>query len=146
MGFAEIKRKKFMHHSIPLHRFLIIVGLFLVSLILVAALYLQFFHHEQPCPHCKFQRVSFILVALGLLMNLKYGERLAHWGLVLLGDAAGMAVSLRQIIYHVNDPHGFMQPIFGLHLPTWGFIGFAAILVGSGLLFLLPFEHPYGLK
>src|SRR3990167_5018475 len=110
---------------------LTLFGLLFLFLLLVGALYIQFFHHDEPCPLCLLQRVGLTLVVLGLLLNVLYGEKTSHWGLVILSDVSGLAVSIRQICLHIMSPIGFAEPILGIHLYTWCFIVFSVILVGS---------------
>ena len=40
-------------------------------------------------------------------MNLRYGNKVAHWALVILSALAGIAVSIRQILLHVTDSVGY---------------------------------------
>lgn len=113
------------------------LGLLGVVIILTAALAMQFVYYEEPCPLCLLQRVGFINIGLSLLMNLKYGNRVSHWALVILSAAAGIAVSMRQILLHINEPIGFGSPVFGLHMYTWCFIGFSLAIVGSAIMLII---------
>src|SRR5580704_2794691 len=84
-----------------------IAGILAVFVILCAALVMQFVYGEAPCPLCELQRAAFLSIAIGLFMNMRYGNKVAHWAIVILSASAGIAVSVRQILLHVNDPVGF---------------------------------------
>lgn len=114
-----------------------VIGLLGVCVILGGALIMEFVYNEQPCPLCELQRAAFINIGIALLLNLKYGNKIAHWALVLLSSFAGIAVSIRQILLHVNDPIGFGSAIFGLHMYTWCFIGFVIACLGTTLLLII---------
>jgi len=114
-----------------------IIGLIGVIIVIGAALYLQLFYGEQPCPLCLLQRVAFINIGIALLMNVRYGNKVSHWAIAIISACSGMAVSLRQISLHVNNPIGFGSPVLGLHLYTWCFIGFFITIMGSGIMLLI---------
>lgn len=113
-----------------------LVGLICIGLILTAALYFQFVWGESPCPLCLLQRASFIGVALSLLMNLRYGQRVLHWGLAILMSCVGAAVSIRQILLNILNPKGFASPILGLHMYTWCLVGFVSSIVGCAVILM----------
>ncbi len=114
-----------------------ILGIFGVFTILSAGLVMQFVYGEAPCPLCELQRAGFLSIAIALFMNLRYGNKVAHWAVVILSAFAGIAVSVRQILLHVNDPIGFGSAILGLHMYTWCLIGFVAAIVGAALMLIL---------
>lgn len=115
-------------------------ALFILVLVgvLCSGYFVQFDFHEQPCPLCMLQRLSMIGVASGLLLNLRFGIRPAHYGISLLSALLGAAVAVRQISYHIcpNFP-AFEKPIFGLNLYTWGFIVFACSIFAIAVLQIL---------
>lgn len=130
----ELSTKK-----IYLETLITILGVVCVAVILGAALVMEYVYGEKPCPLCLLQRVAFINMGIALLMNLKYGNSVVHWALVILSSVAGMAVSIRQILLHVNDPIGFGSAFLGLHMYTWCFLGYAIAIVGTALvLFFYP--------
>lgn len=106
--------------------------------VLAMAFGMQLVLHELPCPLCLLQRAAFIAVGIGFLLNLRFGSSPAHYGVVLASAVAGAAMSLRQVLLHIVPGTGeYGSALFGLHLYTWGFVGFAAtILYVAGLLFL----------
>lgn len=114
-----------------------IIGLLAITIILDAALFVQFFQHEPPCPLCLLQRTAFINIGIALLLNLRYGNRVVHWAMVIFSGLTGIAVSIRQILLHITTPEGFGNPIFGLHLYTWCFIAFAMAIVGATLMLVI---------
>ena len=114
-----------------------IVGFLGIALILGAALFTQFFEHEQPCPLCLLQRAALINIGIAFLYNMRYSNKACHWALAILSACAGIAVSIRQILLHITTPQGFANPIFGLHLYTWCFIIFAATIIISAIMLLI---------
>lgn len=118
-----------------------IIGVVGVTIILGAALFIQFFYHEQPCPLCLLQRAAFVNIGIALLLNLRFRNRVSHWAMAILSACAGMAVSLRQISLHINNPIGFGSAVFGWHMYTWCFIGFFITIVGSAFMLLIYPEN-----
>ena len=114
-----------------------IIGIIGVIIILIGALFIQFFYKEQPCPLCLLQRAAFVSIGLSLLLNVRYGNRVAHWAAAIISASAGAAVSLRQISLHCTNPEGFGSAVLGLHMYTWCFIGFSACIIGSALMLLI---------
>jgi disulfide bond formation protein DsbB len=114
------------------------LGLYGVALVLAAAFAAQLWLNELPCPLCLLQRIAFALLAIGPILNVRFGPRPSHYALSLLAAAAGATVAMRQILLHVmpGDP-GFGSALLGYHYYTWAFIGFAAaiILIAAMLLF-----------
>jgi disulfide bond formation protein DsbB len=113
------------------------IGLYAVAAVLIAAFAAQFLLHELPCPLCLLQRIQFAMLAVGPMLNLRYGPRPSHYALSLLAAAAGAAFAIRQVLLHIlpGDP-GFGSAILGLHYYTWAFLGFAAAVVLIGIVML----------
>lgn len=109
-----------------------------LSAIIMSAYYVQFSKHEDPCPLCMLQRLSMIGVAIGPLLNLRFGVSTVHYGVSLFSAILGGAVSLRQICLHIcpGSPT-FGVPVFGLSLYTWAFIAFASSIFMISVLLLL---------
>ena len=120
------------------------LGLYGVALVLAIAFGAQLWLHELPCPLCLLQRVQFAMLAVGPILNIRYGPRPSHYGISLLAALLGAAVAARQIFLHIlpGDP-GFGSALFGYHYYTWAFIGFTAaiFLIAVMLLFDRPFER-----
>jgi disulfide bond formation protein DsbB len=109
-----------------------------VILMLLGAFVLQFVQKELPCPLCNLQRVALVLCGFGFLLNLRFGSRPAHYGAIVLAALFGLAVSGRQLLLHiVPGDQGYGPPLMGLHLYTWAFAFFAAVLLGVAVLLLL---------
>lgn len=122
----------------PLLHHLNTLALLGVCGVLAAAFGLQFVFHELPCPLCLLQRVAFIAVGLGFLLNVRFGSSSAHYGMVLIGAVIGASMSLRQVALHIVPGSGeYGSALFGLHLYTWGFVGFATTVLFVGFLLFL---------
>lgn len=119
------------------------LGLYAVALILAAAFAAQLVLHELPCPLCLLQRLQFAVLAVGPIMNVRFGPRPSHYALSLLAAVAGAAFSTRQILLHIMPGDaGYGTALFGYHYYTWALIGFAAaiVLLAAILLFDRQFE------
>ena len=119
------------------------LGLYAIALVLAAAFAAQLWLDELPCPLCLLQRVAFALLAVGPILNVRYGARPSHYAVSLITAIAGAAFAMRQILLHImpGDP-GYGSPLLGYHYYTWAFIGFAAaiVLIAVVLLFDRQFE------
>ena len=120
------------------------LGLYAVALVLAAAFTAQFLLHELPCPLCLLQRIQFAVLAIGPILNVRWGPRPSHYALSLLAAAVGAAFSTRQILLHITPGDaGYGTALFGLHYYTLAFFGFAAaiVLLAAMLLFDRQFEE-----
>jgi disulfide bond formation protein DsbB len=121
-----------------------VLGLYAVALVLAAAFAAQLLLGELPCPLCLLQRIQFAMLAIGPIMNVRFGPRPSHYALSLFAAAAGAAVATRQILLHImpGDP-GYGTALFGYHYYTWALIGFAVaiVLLAAMLLFDRQFEQ-----
>lgn len=119
-------------------RFLNILDLVGVCFVLFFAFGVQILLHEQPCPLCILQRLAWIGVGVGILLNLRFGISSRHYSISLLAAIIGAAVSVRQILLHiVPGQAAFGAPILGIHLYTWSFLGFVAMMLYLVLLLYL---------
>lgn len=110
----------------------------ILSGILLAAFGVQIFMHEQPCPLCLLQRLGMLGVAAGALLNVWYGVRMSHYGVILLNALMGGLVALRQISLHACPGFSvFGLPVLGLSLYTWSFIIFVCVVLATALLLFL---------
>jgi disulfide bond formation protein DsbB len=120
-----------------LSRLLNALGLILVDTVLALAFVDQLWFRDLPCPLCILQRTGFTAAGFGLALNLIFGPRPSHYGVTILGAAAGAAISTRQILMHIVPGSGsYGNDIFGLHLYTWAIIAFALMIIGSAILLL----------
>jgi disulfide bond formation protein DsbB len=122
----------------PLALTLNTLALYALSGLLIAAFAMQFALNELPCPLCMLQRVFLCALAIGPILNLRFGPRPSHYALSMLAALAGAAVSIRQILLHIlpGDP-GYGSAIFGYHYYTWAFIAFVVALILLALILLL---------
>jgi disulfide bond formation protein DsbB len=119
------------------------LSLYAVALLLTAAFAAQLLLHELPCPLCLLQRIQFAVLAVGPILNIRFGPRPSHYALSLLAAAAGFAFSTRQVLLHIAPGDaGFGTALFGYHYYTWALIGFASamVLLAIILLFDRQFE------
>ncbi|RDI48856.1 disulfide bond formation protein B [Aquicella lusitana] len=113
-----------------------------VIVIIILALCIQLIVHELPCPLCLLQRVGFLCMAYGFLMNFRFGFRPSHYSIVLVSGLYTCFVALRQIALHVIPGTGaYGSAILGFHLYTWSFIAAMAIVVITSLL--LGVDHQF---
>lgn len=119
------------------------LGLYAVTLILLLGLVFQLVLHELPCPLCLLQRAAFAALAVGPILNLRFGPRPSHYATSLLAAAVGFVISARQVLLHIipGDP-GYGSAVLGLHYYSWAAIIFAlaVVLIGIVLLFDRQFE------
>jgi disulfide bond formation protein DsbB len=119
------------------------LGLYAIAGVLAAAFAAQLWLGELPCPLCLLQRILFAALAIGPILNLRFGPRPSHYALSLLPAAIGAVVSTRQILLHIlpGDP-GYGTALLGYHYYTWALIGFATAIVVLALMLL--FDRQFG--
>jgi disulfide bond formation protein DsbB len=113
------------------------LGLYAVALVLAAAFAAQLWLDELPCPLCLLQRIQFAFLAIGPMLNVRFGPRPSHYAFSLLAATVGAAVAMRQILLHIMpaDP-GFGSALLGYHYYTWAFIGFALAIAATAVMLL----------
>lgn len=133
----------FQRYDLPMVlRYLSALGLLALEAVLVYAFYDQFYRHDLPCPLCLLQRVGFVACMIALLLNITYGSKPWHYGLLLMSAVFGAAVALRQVSLHVipgTPPYG--EDFFGMHFYTWAFASFVSIILLTSLLLLIPGQY-----
>jgi disulfide bond formation protein DsbB len=120
------------------------LSLYAVALVLAAAFAAQLVLHELPCPLCLLQRILFAMLAVGPILNIRFGPRPSHYALSLLVAVTGAIVSTRQVLLHIMPGDaGYGSALLGYHYYTWALIGFIAtiILLAAVLLFDRQFEN-----
>src|SRR5882757_1827895 len=119
------------------------VSLYAVALVLTAAFAAQLTLHELPCPLCPLQRILFATLAIGPILNIRFGPRPSHYALSLLAAVAGAIASTRQVLLHIMPADGgYGSALLGYHYYTWALIGFIAaiVLLAAIMLFDRQFE------
>jgi disulfide bond formation protein DsbB len=113
------------------------VGLYAIAAVLASAFAAQFALHELPCPLCLLQRIQFAMLAIGPILNIRYGPRPGHYAMSLLAALAGAAFATRQVLLHImpGDP-GYGSALLGLHYYTWALIGFCIAIVAIAVVLL----------
>lgn len=128
--------------TVIVERFANLFELLGIVAVLLMAMVFEFVFNELPCPLCLLQRVGFIGIAFGFLLNLRFGFRPSHYSIILISALFTSFVALRQICLHVlPDTGGYGSPIFGLHLYTWSFIIAMAIVVTTTVLLGLDRQY-----
>ena len=115
-----------------------------MALVLAAAFAAQLVLHELPCPLCLLQRILFAVLAIGPILNIRFGPRPSHYALSLLAAVAGAVASTRQVLLHIMPGDaGYGSALLGYHYYTWALIGFivAIVLLAAMLLFDRQFER-----
>ena len=121
------------------------LSLYAVALVLAAAFAAQLLLRELPSPLCLLQRIQFAVLAIGPIMNVRFGPRPSHYALSLLAAAAGAAFSTRQILLHIMPGDaGYGTALFGYHYYTLALIGFAAAIVLLALILLFDRQFEDG--
>ena len=114
------------------------LGLLGMTAVLLIGFILQFVLNELPCPLCLLQRIGFVMVAFGFMLNVVYGPQSRHYGVILIGALYGVATSLRQVSLHViPGTPGYGSPIFGMHYYTWAFVLFTATIFAVAVILIL---------
>lgn len=119
------------------------LGLYGIAAVLAAAFAAQFALNELPCPLCLLQRIMFTALAIGPILNIRFGPRASHYALSLLAALIGAVVSSRQALLHIMPGDaGYGSALFGYHYYTWALLGFVAAIamIAIVLLFDKQFE------
>ena len=77
------------------------LSLYAAALVLAATYAAQFILHELPCPLCLLQRILFAALAVGLILNIRFGPRPSHYAMSLLVAVAGAVASTRLVLLHI---------------------------------------------
>jgi disulfide bond formation protein DsbB len=122
-----------------LSRTLNALGLLAICAVLGLALgYQLFLPGDLPCPLCLLQRVGFVMVGFGLCLNLIYGSRSSHYGIMLLGALYGGSVAARQTLLHIVPGSGsYGDPFLGMHFYVWALITFFLVICGTAVMLMI---------
>lgn len=114
------------------------LGMLGMAVVLLIGLFAQFAWNELPCPLCLLQRIGFVMVMFGFMLNVVFGTQQRHYGVVLFGAMFGAIAALRQVSLHViPGTPGYGSPIMGMHYYTWAFVLFMATIFAVGVLLAL---------
>lgn len=93
---------------------------------------------QNPCPLCYLQRVAMVGIAVGQVLNFRFGIKMSHHAISLFHCILGGAVSLRQICLHICPGFPtFGTPVLGYALYSWAFIVFVCSLIVIGVMMAL---------
>jgi len=92
---------------------------------------------ELSCPLCLLQPIQFAMLAVGPILNVRFGSRPSHYAVSLLAAIAGAAFATRQILLHImpGDP-GYGSALLGYHYYSWAFIGSALAIIALAAVLL----------
>ncbi len=122
------------HHLIKAANILSLLGIIIV-LVIAGVVQLQW--HDLPCPLCLLQRAGLSAVALGFLLNLRFGARSTHYAISLFACIFTVSVAVRQTLLHIVPGTGsYGSAIFGLHLYVWVIVICAMLTLWIALLLL----------
>ena len=111
--------------------------LLVIAIVLMVAFYYQWFHRELPCPLCLFQRIAFLGMAVGFLLNDRFGIKPAHYGISMLGAIFGLIASMRQVLLHIlPGDAGYGSTFLGLHFYSWSFVLYMGFIFAMTLMML----------
>lgn len=116
-------------------RILNLLFVYVIFFVLLAGYVYQYWLKNEPCYLCLLQRIGMIGIAAALLMNLRFGIRMQHYGLAILSTLMGRAFALRQIAMHACPQFPtFGHTIFGFDLYIWAFIVFSCSIFAEAIL------------
>jgi disulfide bond formation protein DsbB len=102
-----------------------------MAVILTAAMVLQYYGSEIPCPLCLLQRVAMFGVCFGIIMHFRHGSSAHSDGVSMLFALFLMIVSVRQTLLDIypRPGHSYIgSAVMGLHMPVWSIVIAMAIL------------------
>ncbi|WP_423760052.1 disulfide bond formation protein B [Burkholderia sp. NLJ2] len=113
------------------NRFIDLLALCGVNAVLLIAFYFQLAHGELPCSLCNLQRVAFMILGAGLLLNV-WGEKPspANYALSAVGALVGSLIGLMQMFLHVLPgtlPYG--GAVLGMHMYTASYVVLTASII-----------------
>src|SRR5476649_639452 len=116
-----------------------------LAAILTAAMVLQYYGGEIPCPLCLLQRVAMFGVCFGIIQHFRHGYSARNDGFGMLFALFLLIVSVRQTLLDIypRPGHSYVgSAVLGLHLPVWSIVIAVAILIALAIKFaVLGGEH-----
>lgn len=117
-----------------------------IAAIMTAAMVLQYYGNEIPCPLCLLQRAAMFGVCFGIIMHFRDGYSARHDGVSMLFALLLLIVSARQTLLDIYPRAGHTyigSAVLGLHMPVWSVVIATTILVGFAVKFaMLGGEYP----
>ena len=117
-----------------------------MAAILTAAMVLQYYDNEIPCPLCLLQRVAMFGVCFGIIMHFRRGYSARNDGVSMLFALLLLIISARQTLLDIypRPGHAYIgSAVLGLHMPVWSIVIAVAILFAFAVKFAaLGGEHP----
>ena len=113
--------------------------------ILTAAMVLQYYGNEIPCPLCLLQRLAMFGVCFGIIMHFRHGYSARNDGVSLLFALLLLIISARQTLLDIypRPGHSYIgSAVLGLHMPVWSIVIAVSILLAFAVKFAaLSGEH-----
>jgi disulfide bond formation protein DsbB len=109
-----------------------------LAAIMTAAMVLQFYGNEIPCPLCLLQRVAMFGVCFGIVMHFRHGYSARHDGFSMLFALFLLIVSVRQTLLDIypRPGHSYIgSAVLGLHMPVWSVVIAVTILSAFAIKF-----------
>lgn len=123
---------------VTLQRILNLLFIYVLCAILLAAYCYQVLKGEKPCFLCFFQRLGMTGIAIALLMNLRFGIKVHHYGLAILSALLGRIVALRHISLHIYPQiPSFGKAVLGFDLYLWSFFIFTTSIFACAILLII---------
>ncbi len=111
-----------------------------MAAILTAAMVLQYYGNEIPCPLCLLQRVAMFGVCFGIIMHFRHGYSARNDGVSMLFALFLLIVSARQTLLDIypRPGHSYIgSAVLGLHMPVWSIVIAFAILLAFAVKFAI---------
>jgi disulfide bond formation protein DsbB len=117
-----------------------------MAAILTAAMALQYYGGEIPCPLCLLQRVAMFGVCFGIIRHFRDGYSTRNDGFCMLFALLLLIISARQTLLDIfpRPGHDYVgSAVLGLHMPVWSVVIAAVILLAFAIkLAVLGGEYP----
>lgn len=113
-------------------------GILVLGLVLALTTVDQMHRHDVACTLCIMQRITFIGIAVGLSLNLRFGARVSHYVIAILSAVAGAMIAARQVLMQITpDLRTHSTPPFEPVAYSWAVTLFASLIAGGALLMLI---------
>lgn len=121
-----------------------LLALLVILLISIDTFIVQFTYQELPCPLCLLQRFGLLAIAFGFILNLRFGLRPSHYGVILLSGFFTAVVALRHIALHaIPGSATYGSPIWGMHLYSWAFVIAMTVIFATTALLSIDWQYQW---